>query len=68
MKKVNLKELDFGASNINMLQREQMKTVCGGAIDYDGFKCAADFERCDSQHPEDFNEFQECMFWAGCLY
>jgi len=66
MKKLNLNELNLVAGN--MLQRDQMKTVYGGAFEYDGFACAADFESCDSQHPEDFNDFQECMFWAGCLY
>ncbi len=67
MKSLDLNKLDLGAENL--LHRDQLKNVIGGfEKPYDGFECANDYERCDSAHPDDFYDFQECMFWAGCLY
>jgi len=65
MKKLSLNELDLGTENL--LQREQLKSVFGGAQP-NGFDCAPVYEYCDASHPSDYSDFQECMFWRGCLY
>jgi len=50
-------------SGVQTLELSEMKSIKGG----DGFECANDYNRCDAAHPTNFRDFNECMFWAGCL-
>lgn len=59
MKKLSLKKLNLESKDV--IQKEQLKTVFGGSGD-----CTSVYNFCDSEYPNDYNAFNQCMMRAGC--